>query len=86
MVKLRKDAEALREPLEVDQVVEAAGPTWYYLPDQQPDEVLVVQLSDTASLGPGATVGGGTAHASPDLRDAGCGDARESVEVRVIAI
>ncbi|KAK1071741.1 hypothetical protein LTR74_003113 [Friedmanniomyces endolithicus] len=86
MVKLRKDAEALRKPLDGGKVIEAAGPAWYYLPDQQPDEVLVVQLSDTASLGPDATVGAGTAHASPDLGDAGSGDARESVEVRVIAI
>lgn len=86
MVKLRTDAVVLREQLGGDQVIEAAGPAWYYLPDQQIDEVLVVQLSDTASLGPGATVGGGTAHASPDLGHAGYGDARESVEVRVIAI
>ncbi|KAK0868513.1 hypothetical protein LTS02_003588 [Friedmanniomyces endolithicus] len=86
MVKIGKETVALRGPLDGDQVIEAAGPTWRYLPDQQPDEVLVVQLSDTASLGPDATVGGGTAHASPDLGDAGYGDARESVEVRVIAI
>ncbi|TKA80745.1 hypothetical protein B0A55_02684 [Friedmanniomyces simplex] len=86
MVKLRKETVPSSARLNADEVVEANGPTWHYLPDQLPDEVFVVQLSDTALPGTGATVAGGTAHGSPDLGDAGSGGARESVKVRVIAI
>ena len=59
---------------------------WYYLPEQEPDEVLVFKLFDSAGLDASAQESEGAPHGSPDLGDAGYGDARESIEVRLYAI
>ena len=59
---------------------------WYYVSDMQPDEVLVLKLFDSASLGEGAEEAAGVLHASPDIGDAAHGGLRESIEVRVLAI
>lgn len=64
-----------------------AGPQWYYLREQKPDEVIVLKFFDSASLGvegPDAEAPA-VPHASPDLGSAGYGIARESIEVRCIA-
>ena len=59
---------------------------WYYISEMQPEEVLVLKLFDSASLGDGAEEAAGVLHASPDIGDAAYGDLRESVEVRVLAM
>lgn len=61
------------------------GPQWYYIPEQQPDEVIVLKFFDSASLG-GGVEAAGAPHASPDIGDAGYGGPRWSIEVRCIAI
>lgn len=58
---------------------------FYYVSEMQPDEVLFVKMFDTAGLGTDAKEEVGCLHGSPDLGEAGYGDARESVEVRCIA-
>ncbi|EWG40947.1 hypothetical protein FVEG_03157 [Fusarium verticillioides 7600] len=74
-----------------DSGVVASGmesPKWYYLPEQKPDEVIVLKFFDSAALGGGLVSGdvGGAPHASPDLGDTAYGPARWSIEVRCIAI
>lgn len=78
MVRAREDTDKRSEKL-------MAGPVWNYIPDQRPDEVLFIKHFDSASLGPNGTEVPGVPHASPDLGSAGYGDARESIETRVIA-
>ena len=59
---------------------------WYYLPDQETDEVLVFKLFDSAALDESAEEAEGAPHGSPDLGDRGHGGPRESIEVRLFAI
>jgi hypothetical protein len=59
------------------------GQKWYWVPEQMPDEVLVIKLAD--SEGGFGGVAGGTPHASPVIEGDGAEEARESVEVRVFA-
>ena len=73
-------------PAKEDAVVDADPVAkWYYVPEQKPDEVLVIKLFDSAALGDGAEGAAGAPHASPDLGEGGYGEARESVEVRLLA-
>ncbi|KAF4994482.1 hypothetical protein FGRMN_5752 [Fusarium graminum] len=64
------------------------SPQWYYIPQQKPDEVIVLKFFDSAALGGGEVSGdvGGAPHASPDIGDAAHGPARWSIEVRCIAV
>ncbi|KAM0349705.1 hypothetical protein ACHAPU_003534 [Fusarium lateritium] len=64
------------------------SPQWYYIPEQKPDEVIVLKFFDSAALGGGEVSGdvGGAPHASPDIGDAAHGPARWSIEVRCIAV
>ena len=62
---------------------------WYWLPEQTPDEVLVIKLADSESgaIGkPGGSVAGSTPHGSPLLPGTEDKPTRESIEVRVIAV
>ena len=61
------------------------GQKWYYLPDQRPDEVLVIKLADSETLYGKGDVAGGTAHGSPIVYGTEEKEPRESVEVRVVA-
>lgn len=66
---------------------EQTQPRWFWLPEQNPDEVLVIKLADSHAgrVGQdGRMVAGSTAHGSPDMGGAE-GEPRESIEVRVIA-
>ena len=56
---------------------------WYWLPQQKPDEVLVIKLADSEAGIDG--VAGGTPHGSPRLQGTEGEEARESIEVRVAA-
>lgn len=58
---------------------------WYYVSDQEPDEVLLIKFFDSASLGDERDQAGGPYNGSPGIGDAGVGEARESIEVRVVA-
>ena len=59
---------------------------WYYLPEQEPDEVLVFKLFDSAGQSADAEESAGVPHGSPDLGDAGYGGPRESIEVRLYVV
>lgn len=56
---------------------------WYWLKDQKPDEVLVVQFFDSHASQEGRPVG--APHGSPELLGIENDDWRESFEVRCIA-
>lgn len=61
--------------------------TWYFLDSLDVDEVLFVKLFDSAGLGGGASgVVPAPLHGSPDLGEAAPGDARESIEVRLMCV
>ena len=84
-----RELEMLR--VKPGQVVETTGEVdasidWYYLPEQEPDEVLVFKLFDSAGLSADADESESVPHGSPDLMDAGYGGPRESIEVRLYAV
>ncbi|KUJ09899.1 uncharacterized protein LY89DRAFT_723764 [Mollisia scopiformis] len=58
-----------------------AGLKWYYVSQQQPDEVLFIKLFDSAALRGGHA--GAPYHASPEIGDLEGANARESLELRV---
>ena len=58
---------------------------WYYLSAQEPDEVLVIKLFDSAALGEDALEAGAPWHASPEIDAVDDDDPRESIELRVLA-
>lgn len=58
---------------------------WYFLPGQESDEVLFIQLFDSASLGTHAQHAGAPWHASPELGAAAGDQPRESIDIRVLA-
>ena len=62
------------------------GSEWYYISEQQPNEVLFVKLFDSASLGPNSEYMGPPWHASPEIGDIHGNAARESLELRVLVI
>lgn len=58
---------------------------WYFVPEQKPDEVLILKFADTA-VEWDQSVAGGCPHGSPVLVDAGnCVGPRLSIECRVLA-
>ena len=57
---------------------------WYWLPEQRPDELLVIKLSDSEAE-KDETCCPGTAHASPMIRGTEDELPRESIETRVFA-
>lgn len=84
-----QELEMLR--VKSDQSVETTGKVdesinWYYLPEQELDEVLVFKLFDSAGLSADTEESEGVVHGSPDLGDAGYGGPRESIEVRLYAV
>lgn len=58
---------------------------WYWLPEQKPEEVLVIKLADSEAFGKEGKVIGGTRHGSPVIDGTDGEETRESVEVRVVA-
>ncbi|OBT64303.1 hypothetical protein VE03_06776 [Pseudogymnoascus sp. 23342-1-I1] len=65
--------------------VDAGELKWYYVSRQTREEVLVVKFFDSAALGRDGEEAEAPWHGSPDIGDV-CGvEARESIEVRVIA-
>lgn len=64
------------------------GLQWHYISNQENCEVLLIKSFDSAALpSQNGTTGeaAGVPHASPDIGAAGFGDARASIEVRVLA-
>ncbi|KAH9213942.1 hypothetical protein DL95DRAFT_366448 [Leptodontidium sp. 2 PMI_412] len=59
---------------------------WYWISKQEPDEVLVIQLFDSLAEKEGRGVAGGVMHSSVTIEGTEQEEARESVEVRCIAI
>ena len=57
---------------------------WYYISQQQPDEVLFIKLFDSASLGANSDYTGAPWHASPEVGTAAGDQPRESIDVRVL--
>jgi hypothetical protein len=59
---------------------------WHWISNQQPDEVLVIQLFDSEAEKNGLGVAGGVMHSSAHLEGTEAEEARESVEVRCTVI
>ena len=59
---------------------------WYWIKEQQPEEVLVIQLLDSEAEKEGRGVAGGVMHSAVTLEGTEHEEARESVEVRCCAI
>ena len=59
---------------------------WYWISNQQPDEVLVIQLFDSEAERDGLGVAGGVVHSSVHLEGTEDEEARESIEVRCTVI
>ncbi|KFZ11472.1 hypothetical protein V501_04757 [Pseudogymnoascus sp. VKM F-4519 (FW-2642)] len=73
------------EDVGVGSAVDAGKLKWYYVSKQTREEVLVIKFFDSAALGRGEEEAEAPWHGSPDIGDV-CGEeARESIEVRVIA-
>ncbi|KID74326.1 Gibberellin cluster GA4 desaturase [Metarhizium brunneum] len=64
----------------------SAGSEWYYVSAQETDEVLFVQLFDSASLGEDSQHAGAPWHASPEIGAAAGDEPRESIDVRVLVL
>ncbi|KHO00462.1 GA4 desaturase [Metarhizium album ARSEF 1941] len=75
---------AREEPAEQSVSPEGARPEWFYLSAQEPDEVLFVQLFDSASLGETSQHAGAPWHASPEIGAAAGPEPRQSIDVRVV--
>ncbi|KAI9838970.1 MAG: hypothetical protein M1819_004178 [Sarea resinae] len=58
---------------------------WYYLSEQDIDEVLAIKLFDSAALGENSQEAGAPWHASPEIGVVEDDHARESIELRVLA-
>ncbi|OBT83634.1 hypothetical protein VE02_08046 [Pseudogymnoascus sp. 03VT05] len=65
--------------------VDAGEVKWYYVSRQTREEVLVIKFFDSAALGRGGKGAEAPWHGSPDIGDVWGEEARESIEVRVIA-
>jgi len=59
---------------------------WYWIKDQSPEEVLIIQLFDSEAEREGRGVAGGVMHSSVHLEGTEAEEARESVEVRCLVI
>jgi hypothetical protein len=59
---------------------------WYWIKEQRPEEVLVIQLFDSEAEREGRGVAGGVMHSSVGIEGTEQEEARESVEVRCCAI
>ena len=57
---------------------------WYWMPEQTPEEVLILKFADTAAE-KDASIAGGCGHVSPVVEGMEDGDPRNSIEVRVFA-
>lgn len=74
-----------REETGQERPVDAGALKFYYVSKQTREDVLVVKFFDSAALGRGEEESAAPWHGSPDIGDQ-CGEeARESIEVRVIA-
>ena len=62
------------------------GQKWYWISEQEPEEVLVVGLFDSEREKEDPVAGGGTLHSSVDLEGAENEEARESLELRCLAV
>jgi hypothetical protein len=60
--------------------------SWHWISNQQPDEVLVIQLFDSEAEKNGLGVAGGVMHSSVHIDGTEHEEARESIEVRCIVI
>jgi hypothetical protein len=59
---------------------------WHWIPNQEPDEVLIIQLFDSEAERNGLGVAGGVMHSSVHIEGTEMEEARESVEVRCTVI
>ncbi|KAI5925551.1 GA4 desaturase [Camillea tinctor] len=62
------------------------GHTWYWIADQEPEEVLVITLFDSEMERQGVNAPGGTFHSSVDLPGTEKEEPRESLELRCLCI
>lgn len=67
---------------EVFLAYESVEHAWHWIPNQEPDEVLIIQLFDSEAERNGLGVVGGAMHSSVHIEGTEMEEARESVEVR----
>lgn len=60
------------------------GQRWYWMPQQQPDELLIIKLADTAAE-TNSDIAAGVPHLSPIIPGTEGEIARVSIEARVLA-
>ena len=77
------DDEYLVEAYSIKPPKDASLQLWYWLPEQKPDEVLVIRLADSEAQK--GKVAANSAHGSPVIPGTEHEEARESIEVRILA-
>ena len=85
---IRADGEYIRTGLSHKPPKDPTRPKWYWIPNQQPDEVLVLKFADTAAGTLGekdSAIAPHCVHGSPVIPGMENEEARESIECRIIA-
>ncbi|KAG4415944.1 hypothetical protein IFR04_010894 [Cadophora malorum] len=83
---VREDREEKGHPENVFLAYGSESHEWFWIEKQEPDEVLIIQLFDSEAEKEGRGVAGGVMHSSVNIEGTENEEARESVEVRCIAI
>ncbi|KAH7407984.1 hypothetical protein BKA64DRAFT_436375 [Cadophora sp. MPI-SDFR-AT-0126] len=83
---VREVGDAKGHPEDVFLAYGSDSHEWFWIEKQEPDEVLVIQLFDSEAEKEDRGVAGGVMHSSVSIEGTENEEARESVEVRCIAI
>ena len=79
-----ESGEFMMEAWSVMPPKEPAKMRWCWMPEQQPDEVLIIKFADTAAEDD-PSISGGCPHCSPIVPGTEDGEPRWSIEARVLA-
>lgn len=64
---------------------DASKHRWYFMPEQTPDDVLIIKLADIAAE-ENPAIANGCGHCAPEIEGMEGFEPRESVECRVLAV
>ena len=78
------DGEYKIEAYSVKPAKDPSKQRWFWVPEQTPDEVLVIKLADSEALK--GRVAGSTPHGSPSVPCDEKEDPRQSIEIRILAL
>ncbi|CAK3795458.1 Hypothetical predicted protein [Lecanosticta acicola] len=79
-----EDGEYIRESLIATPPKNPKSQTWYWMPEQEPHEVLIIKFSDTGAVKDG-NIARHCVHGSPKLNGTEGLPDRESIECRILA-